>query len=134
MTARHPAQSYLLVLGSVFLAISGARLYSFLTERPDIWWTPPPLAVPLSESKERVQIFVQGIELEDLMKSGRLRLVPPPFAATLAPLDFTLRFNNWDRVRAERLPGTLIAAFMAGSAATLLLLGVALWSRRRGEA
>ena len=133
MTARHPAQWYLLVFGVIFFATSAARLYSFLNERPDIWWTPPPLAVPLSESTERVQILVQGVELQELMKTGRLRLAPPPFAATLAPLDFSLRFNNWDKVRAERLPGMLITAFTAGSAATLLLLGIVLWSQRRRE-
>jgi len=123
----------MLVLGFVFLATSGVRLYSFLHERSDIWWTPPDLAVPLSESKDRVQILVQGIEVHELMEKGRLRLSPPPLSAILAPLDFTVRFNNWDRVRAQRLPGLLVTAAAAGSAATVVLFGVVLLSRRRRD-
>jgi hypothetical protein len=133
MTARHPTQWYLLVFGLVFLGTSGARLFSFLRERSDIWWTPPAMAVPLNESKDRVQVLVQGVELQEVMSTGRLRLVPPPFAATLAPIDFSVRFNNWDRVRAERLPGLLIAAATAGSAATLLLFWFVLWQQRRKD-
>lgn len=131
MNARHPAQWLMIVLGSVFLVTSGARLYSFLTTRSDIWWTPPDKAVPFTDTKDRVQILVQGIELGEVMAAGRLRLTPPPLAAILAPLDFTVRFNNWDRVRAERLPDMLIAAATVGSAATVLLFGVVLWRRRR---
>ncbi|HUL02774.1 MAG TPA: hypothetical protein VLV16_06035 [Gemmatimonadales bacterium] len=136
MNARHLAQWYLLVFGFVFLATSGARLYSFLHERSDIWWTPPTMKAPLAESAERVQIYVHDTELQDLLGAGRVQLAAapaPPGATTLVAADVALRFNNWDRVRAERLPGMLVTAATAGSAATLLLLGVVLWSRRRPE-
>ena len=133
MTARHPTLWLMVGLGLFFLATSGARLYSFLYSRSDNWWTPLDKAAPLAESKERVQILVQGIELNELLETQRLRLAPPPLAAILAPLDFAVRFNNWDRVRAQRLPEMLIAAATAGSAATVLLFGLVLWSRRRRE-
>jgi hypothetical protein len=133
MTVRHPARWYLLVFGLVFLTTSSVRLYSYLTERRDIWWTPPTLLVPLTESADRVQILVRGTALQDLLGAGRLRLAAPG-PATLAAADVGLRFNNWDRVRAERAPTALIAAATAGSAATLLLLGLILWGRERPEA
>ena len=129
MTARHPAQWYLLIFGLTFLATSGARLYIFLSLPSNIWWTPPSMSVSPADSKDRVQILMRGTELNDLLGSGRLQLA----ASALTPSDVTLRFNNWDRVRAERLPAMLISAATAGSAATLLLVGVVLWSARRRE-
>jgi len=133
MTARHPAQWYLLIFGFVFLATSGARLYAFLRQRSDIWWTPPSMPLSLAEGKDRVQILMRGAELNDLLGAGRLQLASATGASALTPADVALRLNNWDRVRADRMPAMLVNAATAGSAATLLLVGVVLWSARRRE-
>lgn len=114
----------LLVLPAAFLLTAGAQLFSFFHERSDIWWTPLETRVPLAESHNRVVIYVRGAELDDLLAAGQLRLLGDSATSVLTAADIGLRFNNWDRRRAERLPSLLIAGVSAGAAAALLLVGL----------
>jgi hypothetical protein len=114
----------LLVLPAIFLATSGARLYGFFHERSDIWWTPRGTLVPLAKSHDRVTIYVRSSELDDLVAAGQLRLLRDSVTGVVSPADIGLRFNNWDRVRAERISSLLISGVTAGAAAALLLVGL----------
>jgi hypothetical protein len=124
--ARAPFRFLLLILPAVFLVTSGARLYTFLRERPDIWWTPRRMSIPLEAAHHRVRVYVRGNELDQLVAAGRLRLQGESGASVVTRTDVGLRFNNWDRVRAERIPGLLISAMTVGAAAALLLVGIIL--------
>src|SRR5437016_6428930 len=81
---------YWLVFAGFFLVNSTYRVYSFLHDRTDIWWTPLTMLVPLGTSQDRVAVYVRGNELQDLVGAGRLRLVtdsarassPPPTSAS----------------------------------------------------
>ena len=116
---------YLLVgLPAAFLLTAGARLYTLLHERSDIWWTPPQMLVPFTQSHDRVAIYVHGSELNDLLAAGQLRLVRDSTVRVVTAADIGLRLNNWDRVRAERIPILLVSALSAGGAAALLLVGL----------
>jgi hypothetical protein len=127
MRARTAIFGYLsFVLPAVFLLTSSARLYSFFHERPDIWWTPRGAQIGLAESHDRVAIYAGGTELNDLVAAGRLRLQENSVARILTPSDVSMRFNNWDRVRAEQVPMILTYAITAGAAAALLLVGLIL--------
>ncbi len=122
----------LLVLPAIFLFTSGARLYGFFHERSDIWWTPGGALVPLAESHDRVAIYVGRRELDDLVAAGQLQLLGDSVANVVSPADIGLRFNNWDRVRAERISSLLISGVTAGAAAALLLVGLIItWVGRR---
>ena len=124
---------YWLVFAGFFLVNSTYRVYSFLHDRTDIWWTPLTMLVPLGTSQDRVAVYVRGIELQDLLSAGRLRLVTDSGPRVLSAADIGLRFNNWDRVRAERVPAVLQYAAAAGAAAAFLIVGfVYLLRRRRG--
>ena len=114
----------LLALPAIFLFTAGSRLYAFFQERPDIWWTPMGLLVPLAESHDRVAIYIGNRELDDLVAAGRLRLGGDSITSAVNRADIGLRFNNWDRVRAERLVGLLISGVTVGAAAALLLVGL----------
>ena len=81
-------------------------LFTELTQRRDIWWTPRTMLVPLSQSADRVEIYVRGKPLATVVESG----------------DVGLRFNNWDRRRAERLPLQLVRASACGAMVCLFLL------------
>jgi hypothetical protein len=106
----------------VFFLICAATLYRELSGRSDIWWTPYAMLVPLAESKDRVEIYARGQSLAALLQAGRLRVAEEGGSSTLATSDIGLRFNNWDRVRAERLPLLLAYAAACGVTACLFLL------------
>ena len=107
---------------AVLLLIPGLGLYRELAQRNDIWWTPPGMAVSLAESQDRVQIFIRGKALGALLTAGQLRLADEGGAGAVTPADLKFRFNNWDRVRANRLPILLSYAAVLGADLVLLIL------------
>src|SRR2546426_8774542 len=107
---------YWLAFAGLFLVNSAFRVYRFLHERSDIWWTPLPMLVPLGASQDRVAVYVRGNELQDLVGAGRLRLRTDSGPSGVSAADLGFRFNNWDRGRAERAAGVLHDA-TAGRAA-----------------
>jgi hypothetical protein len=109
-------------LALVLLFTAAAPLYRELSQRNDVWWTPSALSVPLAESKDRVVVYVRGKPLADRIQAGELRLEENGAATTLAMGDVGLRFNNWDRVRASRVPLMLAYAAACGVAAFLVFL------------
>src|SRR2546422_10246387 len=122
---------YWLAFAGLFLVNSAFRVYSFLHERSDIWWTPLPMLVPLGASQDRVAVYVRGNELQDLVGAGRLRLVTDSGPSVLSAADIGFRFNNWGPVRAERAPVGLQYPAAARAAAGVLLVGLVYLLRRR---
>jgi len=106
---------------AVFL-IAGIPLLTELTRPRNIWWTPPSMMVPLAQASDRVEIYARGEPLGSIVSSGRLQVVDPQKTSTVKPGDVALRFNNWDRVRAERMSWLLVDAAVCGMMVTLLLL------------
>jgi hypothetical protein len=117
----------------VFFLIPAIALYSELSKRADIWWTPPPMMVQLNEATDRVQAYVRGRPLGALVEAGQLRVTDEASASVLAANDIRFRFNNWDRVRAQRIPILLWYAAMCGAMALLFLLLVTGRLAYRGE-
>jgi hypothetical protein len=125
MPAQSPVFRYLLlILPTTFLLISAARLYAFFQERDDIWWTPRAMSIPLEAAHDRVRVYLHGNEMDDLVAARRLLLQNDSGTSAVSRQDIGLRFNNWDRVRAERIPALLISAVTVGAAAGLLLSGL----------
>jgi hypothetical protein len=100
-----------------FVFLAGAPIYRELTRSKDIWWTPRTMMVPLAQSGDRVEIYVAGKPLGEVLQAGEVGL----------------RFNNWDRVRAERFPMLLVNAAVCGALVTVLLLMVTGRLVYRGE-
>jgi len=120
MPPRHRALFSTLIL-TLFL-ISALPLFRALTQRNDIWWTPQAMALPLSEAQDRVQIFVRNQALSALIESGQLQTMENGSPSVIAPGDVRLRLNNWDRMRAERMPVLLVQAAACGAMAILLII------------
>jgi hypothetical protein len=116
----------LLVLAAVFLFTSTTRLYTVLQQRDDIWWTPRAMTIPLEAAQHRVRVYVRGSELEDLVAKRQLLLQDHQGTRVVTRTDVGLRFNNWDRVRAQRIPDMLVSAITAGAAGALLMVGLIL--------
>ena len=109
-------------LSLVFFFIAAAPLYRELARRSDIWWTPRTMLVPLAETRDRVEIYTRGKPLAALLQAGQLRIAEEGGSSILAPSDVGLRFNNWDRVRVERIPLMLVYAAACGITACIFLL------------
>jgi len=102
--------------------VAAVPLYQELSRRSDIWWTPRAMLVPLAESADRVEIYIRGRPLAALLQTGQIRIAEDAHIGALIPSDIGLRLNNWDRVRAERLPGLLVSAAGCGITALMFLL------------
>lgn len=109
-------------LTAALLLIPTLAIYRELATRPDIWWTPQAMRIPLTESRDRVEIYVRGKPIEALLEARQLRIGDPAGSSALAADEIGLRLNNWDRVRAERRALLLMYAAAVGAGATLLLL------------
>jgi hypothetical protein len=112
------------ILTVVFFFIAAAPLYRELSRPKDIWWTPHTMLVPLARSQDRVEIYLRGKPLRTLIQTGQSRLTDERGSSVVMPNEVGLRFNNWDRVRAEHLPTSLGSA-AAGGAMILLFILVA---------
>lgn len=77
------------------------------------------MLVSLAEGKDRIQVYARGKPLEALLDAGQVQTSP---AGVLARSDVGLRFNNWDRMRAQRMPLLLLNAAICGVLACLFLL------------
>jgi hypothetical protein len=124
VTPRYRSRNYMLVFGGMIFLLSALHLISFFVQRSDIWWTPKTLSVPLADASDRVEIYVHDVPLEEQIGAGRIQLVTDAGPTSIAGPDVRLRFNNWDRVRAQKLPILIGAAFCAGASSILLLLGI----------
>ena len=120
-------------LSLVFFLMAAVPLYRELSRRSDIWWTPHAMAVPFTESTDRVEIYARGKPLAALLQAGQLRIAEGGGCTVVAPSEVGLRFNNWDRVRAERLPLLLVYAAVCGVTALMFLLVLTGRLAYRGE-
>ena len=69
-----------------------------------------------------MEIYARGKRLLTLVEAGQLRIADDTGASVLAASEVGLRFNNWDRVRAERLPLVLGYAAVCGAVVMVILL------------
>jgi len=112
---------YSLLTGAMLL-IPAVALYSELSKRSDIWWTPPTNQLPLAESKDRIEISVRGRPLGMLLEQGHLAIIDSAGPHVLGAQDVAVRLNNWDRVRIQRLPVLLMYAAVLGAGLIALVL------------
>jgi hypothetical protein len=120
-------------LTASLLFIPVVALYSELSRRPDIWWTPAPMALSLSESQDRVEIYVRGKPVAAVLEARQLSVTDEGRSIALSPQDVRLRLNNWDRVRVGRLPLLLLYAAAIGAGVLLVLLNATGRLAYRGE-
>ena len=114
-----------LLFSTMFLTLfltAAIPLFTELSRPKDIWWTPHGMLVPLAQSSDRVEVYVRGKPLATAIEAGELQIAGEGGSGALTTSDVAFRFNNWDRVRAERLPLQLVRASAAGAMACLFLL------------
>jgi hypothetical protein len=104
------------------LFIPGVALFTELSRRSDIWWTPPLHLVPLTESADRVVVYLRGRPLDSVVNAGELLIADKGSTSALSAGDVGFRLNNWDRVRAQRIPALLIYAGAIGAGLVMILI------------
>ena len=114
--AVRPLQLVYLAIPAGWLLVSALNLFSFFHQRSDIWWTPVPRATPLVLSGDRVEVYARGTNLRVLADAGQVRIG----GTVLTADDIRVRFNNWDQMRAERIPMLLTYSFTLGAAVILV--------------
>lgn len=127
MKQTNVARFYLLLFGGIFFLTSCINLVRFYHQRADIWWTPATSPLSLEQSRDRVEVYVRGLTLQNAVQSGRLQLAGDSGSAHITANDIGIRLNNYERVKAERLPLMLMSAAGAGFAGLILLLGLVGW-------
>jgi hypothetical protein len=88
-----------------FTLLVALPLYTALSTRRDIWWTPSTMLVPLTESRDRVEIYVRGKPLGAVLEAGQLRITDEAGGSVLATSEVGLRFNNWGPGQSSTAPG-----------------------------
>ncbi len=121
------------LLTAALLFIPVVALYSELAKRSDIWWTPPPSALSLTESADRVQVFAEGRLLATLVEQKQVSITDGATSHVLTPQEIRLRLNNWDRVRIQRLPLLLTYAAAIGAGLVVILVTATGRLAYRGE-
>jgi hypothetical protein len=121
------SRTFLLIFGGIFFLMSAQHIVRFFTQRADIWWTPKALGVPLADVSDRVEVYVSNVALQEHVKAGRVQLLTDTGATPVTESDTRLRFNNWDRIRAQEIPSLLTAAVCLGASGVFLLFGVLRW-------
>jgi hypothetical protein len=126
-------RNFFLGLLAGLFCIPAVSIYSELSRRSDIWWTPAPLAPTLADSQDRVEIYARGQPLGRLVQARLVSIVEGGESQVLSPGEIRVRFNNWDRVRAKRVPLLLASAAACGAIALLFGLVAAGRLVYRGE-
>ncbi len=121
------------VLTATVLLIPALALYRELSTRSDIWWTPPAMALSLTDSRDRVEIYLRGKPLGVLLEAKQLWIGDKAGPTLVDAGEIGMRFNNWDRVRAARIPALLTYAAVCGAGVVLLLLTATGRLAYRGE-
>ena len=120
-------RTFLLMFGGIFFLMSALQLVRYFVQPADIWWTPKALALPLADTSDRVEVYVRDLGLAEYVRAGRLQVLGDTGAGPVTESDVRLRFNNWDRIRAARIPSLLSAGIVLGAAGVVFLLGVLGW-------
>jgi hypothetical protein len=92
----------------------------------DIWWTPMPLTVPLSETANDFKIFLNNELLDNHIERGALFSYDSTGQQyRVAPADIRVGLNNWHKVKAQFLNASLFSAFFLGLSVAFLIAGTA---------
>ena len=120
-------RKYMLIFGGVFFLMSALQIVRFFNQSADIWWTPKALGLPLAQTSDRVEVYVRDVALQEHVKAHHVQLLTDSGTTPVTESDIRLRFNNWDRIRAQRIPSLLSAGIGLGAAGVFFLLGVLGW-------
>jgi hypothetical protein len=111
-----------LFFGGLFLLLSCLNIYRLAARSRSIWWTPADLAMPLVETRAAFNLRINGVPMEDLLKSRALRVANPGAEGVPTDASVRVRLNHENAVLAARIPAITASATGAGAALVMLPL------------
>jgi hypothetical protein len=90
--------------GLILTFVFGTQLLMLYLQRDDIWWTPETKLVNLSDSANRVDVYMKNERLVDLLDGHMLWVGEGDDLVAVSNNDIGFRFNNWDKVQASQIP------------------------------
>lgn len=118
------SKSNVIIYFGVFLLFMSLITFTnifFKINDKNIWWTPNNFALTVEQAKDKVHIFIKNKPI------GRYNLYykqEDNSMQTIEINDITMRFNNYDSVRADSYFSGMVNAFFAGAGIVLIAVGL----------
>ncbi|MEA3366582.1 MAG: hypothetical protein U9R68_00545 [Planctomycetota bacterium] len=120
----------LTIIGMIMVLTGLGHLLTAFLAGPEDRWTPRQLAIRPQEAADRVRVLVSGTPLADHLAAGTLKVAAEvETARPVTPDEVRLRFNNWDRARADLYYRAIFSASYTTAGAAALLAGLLLMPR-----
>ena len=116
-----------LIFGAIFLILGANQVIQVALTPDHIWWTPRHQMTSPAGSRDRVEIFVEGTPLAERFEKQEILLQEGEFTRPLNDIGIALRFNNYDRARAERTWRSVTGTFYLTLSGSFLIVALALW-------
>ena len=113
-----------LILGIIMLAVSISYLLEVMLQPDNIWWTPASMELTLDETKDRVEVYVDGRIIQDVVKDQHLWVAKGQKIQPVKVEDVGIRLNNWSRVRAQQVPRVIYLSVIFALGVVFLIAGV----------
>lgn len=113
---------FALLGGGIVLVVALAGLWRVQSQPLNATWTPAHLALPLSTTADRVEVLVGDMPLQKAVAEKRLTLATD--AGQKVVLEATVRVNNAEQLRANRVTPLFVLAAVAGGAFVLFVIGL----------
>ena len=120
----------LLIFGIIGVSLFGLQFgiyyHRAVFGNSDIWWTPKSLALPINNTRNDFEIFLNDQRLQDHLERGSIYATDQN--GHLIPLlteDVVVRLNNWHKIKASSLHTAVYMALFLGASFMLLLIGIA---------
>jgi hypothetical protein len=121
---KNPFRPFAIVIGLLVCGLAGFRLWQLWEQPADAFWTQPAYAPTLDAVSDRFAVLVDGEPVLKLVKEQKLLLVVKETPAPVTAERLTVSVNNYDKVRASRIPAMIVFAAVAGGAFILFLVGL----------
>ncbi len=115
------------IVGLITVCVATTHIAVRLAQSSEHWWTPTELTVPFPNSRDRVVVLLNDQRLGEHLDAGTLRVAGPD--GDMRPVtaeDVRFRFNNWDRVRAQRNAHLALSAALLAAGVMMALGGLVL--------
>ncbi len=118
-----------LIFGIIGISLFGSQFgiyyYRAVWGNAEIWWTPKTMALPINDTKNDFELFLNDELLQDHLKRGSLSATdrngqPMPVVSD----DIVVRLNNWHKTKVSFLHTAVYMALLLGASLMSQVIGI----------